>query len=137
MAVHNRRLKLITFTLGATEFQCQVNTWNLDPGIEDGERQYTFCADGEFIEDTEPESTLEVRFFSDWREGGISDFLWEHNGEEADFVIDHHPNITGEHVRWTGKLKVKPGPVGGEKNTTEATEVTFQCIGLPVYSRVG
>lgn len=137
MAVHNRRLKLITFTLGATEFQCQVNTWTMDPGIEDGERQYTFCADGAFIEETEPEPTLEVRFFSDWREGGISDYLWANNGQTVDFVLDHHPDIAAEHVRWTGKLMIKPGPVGGEPRTTEATEVTFQCVGLPVYSRVG
>lgn len=136
MAVHHRRLKLINFQLGTDSFECQVNTWNLDPGIDDGDRQFTFCPDGEFIEDTEPEATLELKFFSDWRSGGISDFLWSHNGEEADFVLDHHPDIPGEHVRWTGKVLIKPGPVGGDPRTTEVTEVTLQCVGLPVYERV-
>ncbi|MGA6164306.1 hypothetical protein [Amycolatopsis magusensis] len=136
MAIHQKRLKVIEFTIDGTSFECQVNSWSLDPGIEDGDRLYSFCPDGEAVEETDPEPTLEIKFFSDWRSGGISDYLWAHNGEVADFVLNHHPNIAGEHVKWTGQLYIKPGPVGGEARETEFTEVTFQCVGLPVYERV-
>ncbi|MBN6037475.1 hypothetical protein [Amycolatopsis sp. 195334CR] len=136
MGIHQKRLKVIEFTIDGTSFECQVNTWNLDPGIEDGDRLYSFCPDGEAVEETDPEPTLEIKFFSDWRSNGISAYLWEHNGETAEFELNHHPNVPGEHVKWTGELIIKPGPAGGEVRETEFTEVTFQCVGLPVFERV-
>lgn len=137
MPAHNRRLKLISFTVSGTDFACQVQSWTLDPGIEDGDRRYTFCPDGEFLEETDPDPTLELTFFADWRSGGVSDFLWTHQGETAGFVLDHHPNIPGEHVRWAGTLVLKPGPVGGEARDTETTEVTLQLLSPPTYTRMG
>jgi hypothetical protein len=138
--VHQRRLKLINFTIGGESFECQIQSWTLDPGIEDGDRQYTYCSTpgaNTFVEETDPDPTLDITAFSDWRSGGFSDYLWDHNGEEAAFQLDHHPDIVGEHVRWTGTLMIKPGPVGGEARTTEITEVTLQIVGEPVYSRIG
>lgn len=138
MPVHQRRLKLITFQLNATSFECQLRNWNLDPGIPDGDRQYTFCPDGAFIEETDPEGTLELEFFSDWQLNGISDFLWTNSGQEATFTIDHHPDIAAEHVQWSGKVLLKAPPVGGEVRTTEMTSITLQVIGDVVggYVRV-
>jgi hypothetical protein len=134
--VHNRRLKLIEFTLGAAPFECQVKEWNFDPGVKDGEREYTFCPGGEFITETDPEPTLELKFFADWRSGGISDYLTAHSGETAGFVLNHHPNIVGEHVRWTGDVVLKAPKVGGERRSTEMTEVTLLVVGVPTYERV-
>ncbi|MFF5992583.1 hypothetical protein [Prauserella flavalba] len=129
MSVHQRRLKQIQFTIGAIPFQCQIQTWNLDPGVQDGDRQYTFCPDGQFVEETDDEPTLELTFFSDWRSNGLSDYLWSHANEVADFVLDHHPDIPGEHVRYTGQVRLKPPPVGGDARATETSEVTLQVIG--------
>lgn len=128
MSVHTRKLKIIEFTIDESEFACQIASWTLDPGLEDGDVQFTFCPDGSFIEETDPQPTLDVTFYSDWRSDGVSAFLWEHQGEVADFVLDHHPDIPEEHVRWTGQLIVKPGPVGGDAREYEQTEVTFQII---------
>lgn len=136
MSVHHRKLKRIEFAIGETQFECQVQSWSLDPGIGDGERNYTFCPDGEFIEEADPEPTLELTFYSDWRSDGISTFLWEHQGEEAEFTLDHHPDIPEEHVRWTGTVRVRPGPVGGEARETETTEVTLEIVGEPTFERV-
>ncbi|QWF81137.1 hypothetical protein [Amycolatopsis sp. CA-230715] len=129
MGVNHRRLKLITFTIGGTSFECQLNSWTMDPGSDDGDRQYTYCPNGTFVEETDDEPSLELKFFSDWRSGGISDYLWSHPNEEAEFVLDHHPDIPGEHVRWTGKLLIKPAPAGGDVRETEMTEVTLQVLG--------
>ena len=136
-AAHNRKVKIIEFDIDGTQFECQVQTWNLANNTEDGEKFYSQCPDGEFREDAEPDYALELTFFSDWRSDGISDFLWAHDQETLDFTLDHHPDIVGEHVQWTGQVKVKAPNVGGEARTTEMTEVTIPCIGKPTYTRIG
>lgn len=137
MPLHNRRLKLINFTLDGDSFECQVKTWSLDPGESDGERLYSYCPDGQDVEETDPEPMLELTFFSDWRSGGISDFLWANRGAVVPFQLDHHPDIPGEHVRWTGTVQLKAPAVGGDARTTEESEVSLMVIGTPVYTRVG
>lgn len=129
-ATHNRRLKLIEFSIDSEQFECQVQSWTIDPGIEDGERMYAYCPDGTFVEEADPDPTLDLKFYSDWRSAGISWFLWDHMNETLDFQLDHHPDIPAEHVTWTGQVFIKPGPVGGDARTTEMTEVTLQIVTL-------
>ncbi len=78
-----------------------------------------------------------MTFYSDWRSGGISDYLQENDEVQVSFQLDHHPDIVGEHVRWTGDVKIKAPTVGGDVRTTETTAVTLQCVGKPEYERVG
>ena len=52
---------------------------------------------------------------------GFGKELFQKHPEVVDFVLDHHPDIVGEHVRWTGKVLVKPAPVGGDRGDTEET----------------
>jgi hypothetical protein len=134
-------LKLINFSLtpeggSATQFECQVRSWQILNNTEDGERHFTFCPDGEFREDADPDYALQFTFDSDWRAEGISDFLTAHDNEWVDFTLDHHPDIPGEHVRWTGRCKLRAPSVGGDARTQEVTEVTLPCEGKPVYERV-
>lgn len=139
----HRRIKQILFSLdvdgagvGApVNFECQIQSWNLTPPQEDGERFYTQCPEGEFIEDVDPVWSLELGFFSDWKAGGISDFLMENAGAVVTFTLDHHPDIVGEHVQWTGEVKLKAPPIGGAARASEQQTVTMPCIGEPVYSR--
>ncbi|MFI6160391.1 hypothetical protein ACIA59_10625 [Micromonospora haikouensis] len=137
MSIHHRKIKQIQFGLDGEQFECQVQSWTLSNNSDDGEKIYTQCPDGESREEADPDWALEVTFFSDWREDGVSDFLTMHDGETLPFTIDHHPDIPAEHVRWTGEVLIKAPSVGGEARTTEQTEVTLQCVGKPVYSRVG
>jgi hypothetical protein len=137
VTVHNRKVKIITFTVDGISFECQVQTWNVANNTEDGERHYAQCPDGEFREDAEPDYALELTLYADWRSDGISDFLTAHDQELVDFQLDHHPDIVGEHVRWSGEVKLKAPNAGGEARTTEMTEVTLPITGKPVYTRVG
>lgn len=145
MSVHQRRLKSVTFTANAVDFECQLTSWNLDPGIKDGDRVYTFCTDATnnvFIEETDDEPSLDLKFVADWRLAGISDFLWANNGQTLPFVLDHHPDIVGEHVRFAGQVFIKAAPVGGDARVTEMTEVTLQIVGSLsgnslFYTRIG
>lgn len=134
MTVHNRKVKIITFTLDGISFECQVQTWSMANNTEDGERFYSQCPDGEFREDAEPDYALELTFYSDWRSDGISDFLTVHDQETVAFELHHHPDIAAEHVSWEGDIKLKAPNAGGEARTTEMTEVTLQVVGKPTYT---
>lgn len=136
MTAHNRRLKVITFELDSTQFQAQITSWQVINNTEDGEKVYTFALDGEFREEADDDYALELKFVSDWTEDGISTYLTEHDKEDVGFVLDHHPNIPGEHVRWTGTVRIKAPTAGGDVRTTEMTEVTLQVIGKPEFERV-
>lgn len=141
MSIHQRRLKIITFTLAGTDYSCQLVTWNLDPGFTPGDLVYTFCAAGEgqnaFVEDTDGKPSLQIKFFSDWSAGGISDYLAANYGTTVAFVLDHHPDVVGEHVRWNGNLVLVAPPVGGDARTTEQQDITMPIVGAPTYTRVG
>ncbi|WP_181778928.1 hypothetical protein [Pseudonocardia pini] len=136
--VHNRKLKQITLSIGGEEFQTQLRNWTLNNGTGEGEGEvfYTYGGDdSSFVEDAEDSWTLSLEFYSDWRSEGISDWIFSHNKETVAFVIDHHPDIPAEHVRWEGEVKVKAPSVGGEVRTTEITSAEWTCNGEPEYSR--
>jgi len=135
VSLHNRKLKVITLDIGGTNRECQISNWQLNNNSEDGEKLYSYCPDGEAVEETDPDYSLDLTFFSDWTSGGISDWFVLHDGETVTFQLDHHPDIVGEHVRYNGSLVVKAPNVGGEIKTTETQEITLQCVGKPAYSR--
>lgn len=133
------KLKKANMTFGANDFSVQLQTVTLDPGAQDGEYLYSYGGDeeGVYVEDTDYEPTMELVFYADWRANGVSEYFWNHAGETVDFVLDHHPYDPTLHVQFTGKVKIQPAPVGGEVRTSEMTEITLQCVGLPVMTRVG
>lgn len=138
---HNRRLKIINFTLDGTEYSAQITSWNLDPGISTGDRVYTFSSEGEghnsFIEETDGSPTLEFKFVSDWTTSGLSTYLWANNMTTVDFVLDHHPDIVGEHKRWSGQVQLQAPPVGGDARVTETQDITLPIIGTPQFEEIG
>lgn len=137
---HQRRLKAVQFALDGQSFECQLRNWNFDPGEQDGDRLYTFCPDetgaNQVIEETDPEPELTLEFLSDWRVGGISDFLWQNRGQMASVSIVHHPGRPDERVQFSGQVLLKAPAVGGEVRTTEVQEVTMQVLFVePLYQR--
>lgn len=136
MPSHGRKLDDLMFDLGGTEYRCQVLEARCVNNSEDGEKIATFCPDGDFQETGVEDWSLEMVFLADWRAGGISDFLWTNDGLDADFQLDMYSGVAGEHVRWSGTVRVKAPTVGGEAKTTERTEVTLRCSAKPIYTRV-
>lgn len=136
MTAHHRRLKVITFELDSVEYQAQITSWRVVNNSTDGDKVFTFATDGEFREETDDDYALELKFISDWTSAGISTYLVENDGETVAFTLDHHPDISAEHVQWTGDCVVKAPSVGGDVRTTEMTEITLQVIGKPAFARV-
>jgi hypothetical protein len=135
VALHNRKLKVINLTIGGNTYECQISNWELQNNTEDGEKIYSFCPDGEAIEETDPDWALSLTLYSDWTVNGISDYLMANDGVDAAFSIVHHPGTIGEQVQWTGTLRIKAPNIGGEIKTTETQTVVLPIIGKPVYAR--
>lgn len=139
---HQRRLKTITLTLDGVEVSGQIKTWKFDPGFTLGDQQFTFATAGEghnsFFEETDPKPTLQLGFYDDWRSGGISDLLWSTAPNTvADFTLQHHPDVTAEHITITGSLVVLPHPIGGDVRTTEVGDQTFGVLAGYTYDHPG
>jgi hypothetical protein len=137
VAVHQHRLKIVTFTLAGVDYSCQLNSWTLNNNTVDGVKTFTYCPDSEFRTETDNDYSLTMKFYSDWRAGGISDYLWNNSRAIAAFVLDHHPDLVGEHIRWAGNCVIKAPTVGGDVRTTEETSQTLLILGLPIFSRIG
>ena len=138
MAATNYKLKVATLDIGGSQFQGQVTQMTIENNTDDPTIFYTFGGDGSsFAEAAEDSYVLSLTGFADWTLGGFSDFLWAHDGETVTFQLDHHPDVVGSHVRWTGQVQIKAPTSGGEIRTTETTETTLGIVGKPVYSRVG
>lgn len=139
MVIHNK-IKTITFSLddgGGTpnpiNFECQISSWEVQNNTDDPTQHYTLCPDGSFYETAEPAYGLSLTFFSDWQTDGISDWLWQHDGDTVDFVLDHLPNVADQHVQWTGSCLVKAPNVGGDARATESQTIVLQVVGEPNY----
>jgi len=140
VTIHNRKLKILTLRLGTApdeiEVQCQLKTFTINNNTDDGEKLYSYCGpgtEGEAREEADPDYSLTGELYADWRDNGISDFAWRHDGETMDFRVDHHPDIAAEHKAWSGQLKVKAPSVGGDARTTEMTSIEWPIIGKPDY----
>jgi hypothetical protein len=140
VSIHAERLKILILTIDGIAFDCQVSTFNMNPNAKVGNQQYTYCSAGEgnnsFYEETDDQYGLELKLFSDWRVNGISDYLMSHNKDTAAFVLDHHEDLSDQHVRWAGNLIVLAPSVGGDTRTTETQDITLPVIGIPAYDRV-
>lgn len=141
MVAHNRRLDYITLEIDGENYECQITNWKINPPTTIGEKKYTFCPDGEFREETDPEDwTLDLTWVTDWRVGGLDRILWA-AGTSApetplDFTLVNHPTRTGEAVSWDGQFYPRCPPAGGEARATEMTEMSFVGVGdvpVPTY----
>lgn len=134
MAAQSRKLKLVNLTLDSNSFEGQLRQIMLANNTEDGEKMWT--ASGEDIrEETDPDYALELTFLADWRANGISQWLWDHDGQTVPWSAQLHPDISAETVLFSGNCIVKAPNVGGEIRTTEQTEVTLLVQGKPVQTR--
>lgn len=137
MTANHNKLKNSTLSLAGVQFEEQLTDFKLNNDSDDPEQFYTYSPTGAFQEAADDAYSLELKFFADWRAGGISDFLVANDGSTVAFTLSHNTDIVGQYVRWTGSVLIKAPTVGGEVRTTELTETKLGVIGKPVYSRVG
>jgi len=137
VTAHNRKLTEVNLTLDGTDYSAQLKSMTLNNNTDDAEVFFVFQPGEEFAESADPSWSLDVSFYADWRAGGIGDFLMAHDETDVAVVLDHHPDIPGEHVRWSGTVHLKAPNIGGDVRTTEAIDTTLTFVGKPVYERIG
>src|ERR1044072_6546824 len=101
--------------MDSESYDCQLEDWTFDPGEPDGERIYTQCPDGVYIDQGDADPSLMLKLLADWRETGVSWFLMEHSGEDVTFSLSHHPEVTAENIVISGTLRVKAPPIQGAR----------------------
>src|SRR5580765_5241884 len=134
---HNRKIRNSRISLDGNEFASQCDEFGLDPGIKGATQFHTIDPDSSFAEHAEPDPKLKLKFFSDWRSAGVTRWLWQHRGETVPFVLDHHIDIVGEHVRFSGQVQIVPPAVGGAARTTEKDEVELAVVGDILFEQIG
>jgi hypothetical protein len=138
LLVHTRRLKIVVFTLNGVDQSMQLNNWSILNNTVDGTKTWSYGGNlSEFRTESDNDYALQVKFFADWRAGGISDYLWNNSRAYAGFILDHMPDVVGEHVRWSGTCVIKAPTVGGDLRTIEETSITMLILGVPTFTRVG
>lgn len=134
------KLKVLTLDLGGTDFQIQCKKAQIVNNTDDPEVFYVFQDDGNgdstsFSEAADPVFALDLSFFTDWQLNGITDFLWDNDGDTVTFQLDLYPNIAEKHVIFNGSVQIKAPSAGGEIRAQDVTDVVLQCQGKPVKSR--
>lgn len=139
--MNKKRLRDASIKIGAsggTEFNAQVESVQLNNETDDGDQIFTYAPGdaGEGREDVDPSWSLRLAGPSDWTEGGINDYMEDHDGETLPFtVIGHSTSADGWKVQWVGNLKCKATGFGGDNRTTDRYELVLPIVGKPTYSR--
>ncbi|WP_396190135.1 hypothetical protein [Flavobacterium sp.] len=116
-----------------TNFSSQVLSGKIVPNITKGDPINALSGDTA-SGDREETFTLVVKLQADFGLTGSRDeWLWEHRGEEHDFVFIPNSSV-GRRI--TGVLTVEPIEIGGDVKTKPSHEVTFDLSGAPVFDTV-
>lgn len=139
MPIANRRFKtaVITFTNPAlADFSCQMMALNPTNNTPDGDRFYTYCADGtgEGRETVDPEWSVTLKGKHDWQAGGISRYLHANDETDVEMILRFDNAVTGWDRTWTGTVRLKSPGDGGDTRAPEEFEVTFQYRDKPVLT---
>lgn len=133
--VHRRfRTAVVTFTSPVlADFSCQMLSMMPANDTPDGDRFYTYCADGngEGREDADDEWSVTLKGKHNWAASGISRYLHANDGAEVELVINFDNGVAGWSRIWTGTVIIKSPGDGGDARAPEEFEVTYQYIGKP------
>lgn len=138
MPAHNRKIKLSELELDGVDYAAQCTTILLVNNTPDPEVRHTHGgAAASFSEESDPDWTLQLNFYNDYRSAGITRYLLMHDGEEVDFTHGHLADIVGEHIRGTGRVQIKAASFGGEARQTDAGDSNLRVVGKPTFTPVG
>ena len=134
MTINYRKYTAAVLNIGGeVDYSCQATTAGVTNATPDGNKVYTFCASGagEFRETPDPQYTLPLKWISDWSSTGLNRYVHDHNGETVAFTLTLDPGDADYERTWTGNVVLKEPNDGGDVRTTETSEVTWNCIGVP------
>lgn len=134
MTITHRRYKTAIITIGgATDYSCQVMATKPTNNTDDGDKFFTFCADGtgEGREETDDDWSVDMKWKSDWTPSGLNRYVELHAGETVELSINFDNDVTDWDRTWTGDVVLKSPGDGGDARAPQESEVTWTYIGKP------
>jgi hypothetical protein len=128
-------LRLASDSVGARlEFNCDLSTAAIEPTAGDEITYSTLCAEGSYSSVGKTTYALHVVAAQRWAADGLASFLWDHDGELADFQYQAHGDgvtPTADLPGMTGQVRLIAGAYGGEVDTYAEVDVTLPCVSKP------
>jgi hypothetical protein len=122
----------INLKVGQTAYQCEITNATLTPSTTVATA--TALCDNGVVQDTGvPVWTLDVDYLVDHKATSFYRFLIGNAGQLADYEYEPDP-ITAPGVLYKGKLRVTPGPAGGEAGSFESGSVSLPIEGTPAIT---
>ncbi len=139
MTVTARRFKtaIVTFTSPVlADFSCQLMAIQPTNNTPDGDKFYTYCADGtgEGREEVDQDWAITLRGKMDWAAAGLNRYLATNDGETVELVVNFDNGVTGFDRTWTGDVVIKMPGDGGDARSPEEFEVTWNYVAKPVLT---
>jgi hypothetical protein len=128
-------LRLSSDAVGVpVEYQCDVHTAEILPTAGDEVTYSTLCAEGSYSSRGKTSYALHVVAAQRWAADGLASFLWDHDGELADFTYQAHGDgvtPTADLPGMSGQVQLIAGAYGGEADTYAELDVTLACTSKP------
>ena len=117
-----------------TEFNCDLHTAEIVPTAGDEVSYSTLCPSGSYSSRGKTTYALHVVAAQRWDATGLAAFLWDNDGQLADFQYQAHgatvpPSTTAPGM--TGQVTLIAGNYGGEVDTYPELEVEMPCTSKP------
>lgn len=133
----------VTLTLKASggstrdPFQCDLSTAEIVPEPGDEVTYNTLCAEGSYQSVGRTTYALHLVAAQRWAADGLARFLWEHDGELAEFQYQAHGDgvtPTADLPGMAGEVRLVAGTYGGEVDTFAELDVTLPCSSKPTMT---
>jgi len=117
-----------------TEYNCDLSTAEIVSTPGDSVEYATLCPTGSYSQIGKTTYTLHIVAAQRWAADGLAGFLWDHDGELADFQYQAHgagktPSATEPGM--TGQVRLVAGNYGGEVSTFAELDVELPCTSKP------
>lgn len=123
------------------EFNCDAHTAEIVTTAGDPVTYQTLCPDGSFTEIAKSSYELHIVAAQDWSATGLARFLWDHEGELAEFQYQAHgADVAGANAPstsqpgMTGTVRLVAPNYGGEVENYAELDVTMPCSSKPTIA---
>jgi hypothetical protein len=116
------------------EYACDLSTAEIVPSPGDEVTYSTLCPEGSYSSIGKTTYALHVVAAQRWAADGLASFLWDHDGELAEFQYQAHGAATvptADLPGMTGEVRLVAGAYGGEVDTFAELDVTLPCTSKP------
>ncbi len=119
-----------TLTLGDSfDASCQVTALTITPNTESGDAIDTLCGDSVGGEESTAFALTATFLQDDLRESGLTAYTWAESGQTVAFEYTPNDALAAS---VSGRVTIRPMPIGGSAKQRPTHDVEWPIIGTPV-----